>query len=282
MTDNTQLPITAIVSTKNEERAIRTCLEALKPFSQVIVVDSSSSDRTPEIVTSLGHELVQFVWNGSYPKKKQWCLDNLQFRNEWVMFIDADERPTVELLTEIQQVFDSDTIDSISAFDIPLRYIFAGRTLRHGHTVVKRALVRVGAVTFPVIHDLDAPGMGELEGHYQPTTQGRVGRMQKKILHDDPDPVSTWIRRHNGYSDWEAFLRTNPQTAKSVRALRSRQGRLFDRLPGKPVAFFLYSYLARFGFLDGRAGFDYAIALSFYYWLINLKVAEARRNAPQK
>jgi glycosyltransferase involved in cell wall biosynthesis len=273
-----QIPITAIVSTKNEERAIGDCLVNLAPLAQIIVVDSLSEDGTQDIVREMGHELVTFDWNGRYPKKKQWCLDNLDIRHPWVLFVDADERPTEQLLNELRELTTKTVSSACDAYDIPLLYVFSGNELRHGHTVVKRALMKRAKATFPVIDDLAAPGMGELEGHYQPTIDGKVGRLKGRLLHHDPDPVSTWIRRHNSYSDWEAYLRTHADAALSVRRLRSRQGRLFDRIPGKPLAFFGYSYFIKGGFLDGRAGFDYAIALSFYYWLISLKVSEVRRS----
>ncbi|MBX7444914.1 MULTISPECIES: glycosyltransferase family 2 protein [unclassified Arthrobacter] len=277
-----KLPVSVLVQTKNEEIGIGLCLDGLSDFAEVIVVDSNSSDSTVQIVEDRGIKVINFTWNGKYPKKKQWQLDNVTTQYPWVLFIDADETPTPELIEELRsRLIELDT-QRYSAYDIPLDYVFSGRVLKHGHRVFKRALVQREKVSFPVINDLDAPGMGELEGHYQPAVSGSVCRLDSRLLHNDHDPVRTWFDRHNRYSDWEAYLRTNPAVREAAANRRTRQGRIFDVVPFKPFLFFLYSYLFKQGFRDGQAGFDYAFALASYYWQIGLKVREARREASSK
>ena len=273
-----RLPITVLVQTKNEAVGIGACLLGLKDFDEVIVVDSNSTDETKKIALGHGAAIASFTWNGSYPKKKQWQLDNLSTKHKWILFMDADETPSVQLITSIRTLFKEGGQKDLSSCDLQLDYVFAGRVLRHGHRVVKRALVHRDRVQFPIIDDLDAPGMGELEGHYQPESSGQVVTLKGRLLHDDKDPVRTWFDRHNRYSDWEAYLKTNPSIKEQVASRRSTQGRLFDSIPLKPVIFFAYSYFVRAGFLDGRAGLDYAIALATYYWQVGLKVREIDRN----
>lgn len=280
MTDRRPLPVTAIVSTKNESLAIRSCLDHLAEFDQVIVVDSMSADNTVELSRAVsGVEVVDFEWNGSYPKKKQWCLNQLNIRNQWILFVDADEYPTPELLGEIHEIVTCPHPQHV-AYDIPLAYHFQGRRLLHGHQVVKRVLARRDSIRFPELNDLAAPGMGELEGHYQPSVAGSVGMAVARLAHDDPDPLASWIARHNKYSDWEAYLRSHPQLSRDIRRLRSGQGRIFDAVPFKPLLFFIYSYIVKRGFLDGRAGLTYALSLSWYYWTISTKVREHKRVGP--
>lgn len=274
-----KIPITVLVQTKNEEAGIAKCLAALRDFSEVVVVDSNSTDTTPEIATSMGVMLVNFTWNGIYPKKKQWQLENIETKNDWVMFIDADEFPTPALLAELRSRGGEMAERVFAAYDVPLEYVFAGKTLVHGHRVVKRCLLDRTRCRFVAIDDLDAPGMGELEGHYQPVAEGRTAKLHAKLRHDDQDPVRTWFDRHNRYSDWEAFLRTNPRIQTEAAKRRSAQGKLFDKVPFKPLGFFVFAYFVKAGFLDGRAGLDYAFALSSYYWQIDLKVRELRRNS---
>jgi len=274
------IPVTAIVSTKDEEIAITRCLDGLQEFAQVVVVDSMSSDRTVELAKTAGAEVVSFDWNGRYPKKKQWCLENLDISQPWVLFVDADERPDADLLSAMRSLASGS--DSPRAYDLDIAYYFMGRRLKHGHKVVKRALLRPDSVRFPELGDASEKSMGELEGHYQPTVQGSVGTLQGRIEHLDPDPYATWVTRHNKYSDWEAFLRTHPEQMDLVRGLRSRQGQLFDRMPFKPAAFFIYCYVVRLGFLDGRAGYDYAVGLAWYYWLIGVKTREATKQSPRQ
>jgi glycosyltransferase involved in cell wall biosynthesis len=272
-----KIEVTVLVQTKNEAVGIGHCLASLADFDEVIVVDSDSTDGTAELALEHGARVVNFSWNGKYPKKKQWQLDNVPTKNQWILFLDADETPDSTLLESMRHLPAGDAPQAPAAFDIRLDYVFAGRTLLHGHRVVKRSLLNRGRVSFPEMPDLGAPGMGELEGHYQPIARGSVSTIAGRILHDDQDPVRTWFDRHNRYSDWEAFLRTQVGAKGSVARARSRQGRLFDTVPFKPFVFFAYAYVARAGFLDGRAGLDYAVALATYYWQIELKTRELRR-----
>lgn len=275
-----KIPITVLVQTKNEEVGIAACVRALHDFGEVIVVDSDSEDDTKQIATECGAQVVNFTWNGDYPKKKQWQLDNLKTQYEWVLFIDADETPTTELISELRREFPSDRAQPAgAAFDIDLDYVFAGRVLRYGHRVTKRCLLHRSRARFPVVDDIGLPGMGELEGHYQPVADGIVRRLRGRILHNDLDPVNSWFARHNRYSDWEANLRMNAALRNEIASKRTWKGRVFDAVPFKPLMFFTYAYVLRAGFMDGRAGLDYAIALSTYYWQIGLKIREQRRNA---
>lgn len=273
------IPITVMILTKNEETGIAQCIESLRAFDQVVVVDSMSSDRTREIGTSLGAEVVTFEWDGQYPKKKQWMLERAPSRNDWILILDADERPTRSLLDELRNLAPELENKVYAAYDITLDYVYNGRLLRYGHRVVKRSLLDRTRTHFEIIDDLYAPGIGEVEGHYQPVADGPFRTLSGRILHDDQDPIRSWFDRHNRYSDWEAYLRLNPRIADQVNRCRSGQGQVFARSPFKPLMFFLYDYFLKQGFRDGRAGLNYAIALSWYYWLIDVKVAEALHNA---
>ncbi|MCC9197993.1 glycosyltransferase family 2 protein [Arthrobacter sp. zg-Y820] len=265
-----------LVQTKNEERGIAGCLAALEEFDEVIVVDSNSTDRTAELAKEAGATVINFTWDGKFPQKKQWQLTEVDTRNEWLLMLDADEFPTPELARELRAIAE-DPAEIRVAFDLPVAYHFAGVGLQHGHRVVKRSFLRRGMNSFRNIDLLHLPGMGEVEAHYQPEPRGPVGRTTAKLVHNDVDPVRTWFDRHNRYSDWEAFIRTHPDIRGTVRESKSGQGRRFDALPLKPLVFFLYSYVLRRGFLDRRAGFDYALALSMYYWQIGLKSREMQR-----
>jgi glycosyltransferase involved in cell wall biosynthesis len=271
------LPISVVILAKNEARGIAACIERLRAFDDVIVVDSRSDDDTAAIAAAAGARVVQFAWNGKYPKKKQWSLDHAGARHDWVLLLDADETPTSQLVDELRRLVHELEQRRFGAYDIALRYRFAGKFLDHGHRVVKRSLIDRTVTRFPEVGDLDAPGIREVEGHYQPRSEKPVRALSARIEHDDRDPVSTWFERHNRYSDWEAHLRADEVRRRLVADQRTSRGQAFDRVPFKPLAFFLYSYLLRAGFLDGRAGFDYAFALSTYYWQIGVKYRELRR-----
>ena len=274
-----KLPITVIVLTKNEQLAIANCLESVKNFGQILVIDSNSTDQTNQIAHSYGCVTINFDWNGKYPKKKQWSLELSEIENDWVLFLDADERVSRELDFEINDLVNNKRLYEYSAIEIPLSYFFMGKELSHGHKVRKIALLNRNFCFFPVFDDLHVTNMWEVEGHYQPSYAGKLLRLKSKIVHEDPDGLYEYFGRHNRYSDWESELQANSYISKNVRLNRTLQGRIFDRIPFKPLFFFIYSFGIRAGWKDGRAGFNYALALSFYYWQISVKVQERRHLA---
>jgi hypothetical protein len=89
------------------------------------------------------------------------------------------------------------------------------------------------------------------------------------------------MSRHINYAKWEAHLLMNPETKIEVDSSKNGISTWFHKLPLRPFAFFIYSYFMKFGFLDGRAGFDYAFAKSWYYWLSDVIAREKMQNAKQ-
>src|SRR6266566_3486588 len=93
---NTRVPLSVLVPVKNEAANLRDCLASVAFADEIVVVDSASTDGTQEIATAAGARVVQFVWNGKFPRKKNWALENIPWRHEWVLIIDADEWITLE------------------------------------------------------------------------------------------------------------------------------------------------------------------------------------------
>jgi glycosyltransferase involved in cell wall biosynthesis len=273
------IPLTVVILTKDEESAISRCVDSVSGADQVLVVDSNSTDKTVQIAQEKGVEVINFTWNGVYPKKKQWAFENKIIRNDWVLFLDADEAASSTLMSELRHLLEKPQEIKSGAFFVDLDYWFMGKMLRFGHKVRKRALLNRSCCSFPIIDDLHVSNMWEVEGHYQPICNKQVGLLHGRISHLDPDPLFDYFSRHNRYSDWEAELRINARMRESVRKVRTRQGAIFDKFPGKPLLFFLYSYFWKSGWRDGRVGFSYALALSFYYWQISIKVFERKYNA---
>lgn len=225
------IPVSIIIMTKNEERAIATAIASVSRFDQVFVLDSGSTDATSRIAESAGASVVQFCWNGKYPKKKEWALLNLPLANDWVLYLDADEAVTPDLAAEISRVMAADDA-SIGAYEIELDYSFLGHKLRYGHRVAKRALVRRSRTTWPIVDDLDVTSMWEVEGHYQPIVHGRVGALRGRIIHDDPDPLfdyfaTTAIATGRPTSKWARPARrsTPPAPSAAVGMLGYRSNR---------------------------------------------------------
>src|SRR5437660_1268159 len=101
-------PVSVIVPVKNEADNLRRCLPALAWADEVFVVDSQSRDETADVSAALGASVVQFHYGGTYPKKKNWALDNILFRNDWVLIVDADEVVGPELAEEITRRISND------------------------------------------------------------------------------------------------------------------------------------------------------------------------------
>jgi glycosyltransferase involved in cell wall biosynthesis len=269
------IPVSVVVMTKNEERNIEACLRSLARFDEIFVVDSGSTDATCEIATRFGAIVRQFVWNGGYPKKKQWCLEQLPFSHDWVLYVDADERVTPPLVGEVEEL--ATTGFGCAGYFAKLDYVFCGRVLKHGHRVAKLVLFDRHRGRFVDYDDLGAANMWEVEGHYQPAIDGSVSSLRGRILHHDHESLYHWFERHNRYSDWEAVLLLSGKLVHDREAqppFRRIGKRLFERLPARGLVSFVHGYILRLGFLDGRAGFQYALARAFYYWQVTLKARE--------
>ena len=130
------VPVTALLAVKNEEANIARCLAGLTRAERVIVLDSQSTDRTAEIAKAAGAEVVQFDYRGGYPKKRQWALDTLDIRTDWVLLLDADEFAPPKLWDEIAAAI---TIpSSFCGYFIVKGFHFLGRRFRFGGFFVRR------------------------------------------------------------------------------------------------------------------------------------------------
>jgi glycosyltransferase involved in cell wall biosynthesis len=274
---NDRIPVSVIVMTKNEETNIRACLSPITRFAEIFVVDSNSTDSTATIASEMGARVIPFTWDGRYPKKKQWCLDNLPLTYDWVLYVDADEQLSPELVDEIGDLLRS--TPRASGYFLRFDNAFLGKRLRHGLKNFKLVLFNRHNGRFLDYNDLDVATMWEVEGHYQPQVQGELGVLRNRAVHADFRGLHQYFERLNRYSDWEAAIRTKGHitaAGESQLASRALLKRIFHHMPAKSLAMFLYSYIYKGGFLDGREGLAFAIARFFYYWQVSLKIRELR------
>jgi glycosyltransferase involved in cell wall biosynthesis len=276
------VPVSVLVPVKNEARNLPRCLSHLQWADEIYVVDSGSNDATVEIAERHGAAVVQFEFNGTYPKKKNWSLENLPWRNEWVLIIDADEVVPPELAQEIAHVLADPQHDG---YYLNFRYMFLGRWIKHcGYYpvwVLRLFKHRLGRYEkMPV-----RPGSntGDNEAHEHVILDGTAGRLTHDVLHYPYPTIDTWVEKHNRYSNWEAelydrFCEGSDEDARIGRSqrIKRRLKRIYLRLPLRFLVRFVYAYIIRRGFLDGRPGFILCVLLSFYDFLSTAKVYERR------
>ncbi len=265
-----KIPVSVIVVSKNEEHNIDRCLEAVQEFAQIIVVDSHSSDKTCDIARSKGAEIIDFEWNGKYPKKRQWCLDNLNIKYDWVFWVDADEVLTADLIEEIRLLFHGHV--NMAGFFVKGQYVWNGSPLRYGLLNNKLALINRKKLEFPVIDDLDITAMGEIEGHYQPVfkneVNGQIGQLKSYLLHYAYDNKAHWLARHDRYAVWEAEMTKRGAWARDPILWRELLKKLLRKSFLRPYVMFIYSYILKLGFLDSRNGYEFAKSRKKYCDLI--------------
>ena len=265
MTD--KIPVTVIVTTKNEESCIGRCLDALLYFEHVIVVDSQSTDKTCEIARSKGAEVIHYQWDGRYPKKRQWCLDTITISHDWVFWVDADEVVQPELIEEMRALFKGKP--QCAGYFIYGQYVWNGRLLKYGLRNNKIALFNRHKMGFPVVEDLDIDGMGEIEGHYQPVLSDenekfRICQLKNPLLHYAYEDKEGWEERHERYAQWEARMTLRSAWPDDPVAWRQSVKSLLRRSFLRSYVFFILSYILKCGFLDGKDGLWFALS-RFYY-----------------
>ena len=276
------LPVSVIIPVRNEAHNLRRCLESLGGAGETFVIDSQSSDGTAEIARSFGAEVVQFQYSGGWPKKRQWALDTLPLRYEWVLLLDADEALPPELVSEIARAIQNPEIDG---YYIGLEMIFLGRRLRHsGAMFHKLSLFRHAKGRFECRAQDQDTSMCDMEVHEHVIVNGATGKLKQSIIHRNVESLSRYIQKHNAYSNWEARVwneRSRPDEISpaffGTQAQRRRWLRkMFFRWPGSPVIFFFYKYVMCLGFLDGVPGLIYCGLQAVQFFHIKAKIYESK------
>jgi glycosyltransferase involved in cell wall biosynthesis len=269
-----KLPVTVIVSVKNEELNLPHCLDKLSGFSEVLVVDSQSTDRTPQIVAEFGYTLINFEWNGRFPKKRNWTLEHVPIANDWVLFMDADEFLTApfikELGTKIRQT-------QHAGFWIYYNNYFMDSEQKYGLKMRKLALFKKDAGRFEKIEE-DSWSHLDMEIHEHPVITGSVGQFKSTIVHKDYKGLEHYIARHNAYSSWEArrYLQLKAQTDVRFTFRQTLKYKLVTT-GLLPFLYFVGTYIFKLGFLDGISGFYFAKYKAHYFFQIQTKIIELKQ-----
>lgn len=289
----TKLPVSVIVPVKNEEPNLAACLASVAWADEIWVVDSGSTDRTAELAQQLGAQIAQFEYSGGFPKKKNWALANLPLRHEWVLLLDADERVTPELEAEIRQLLNGS--DLADGYYVNRKLIFLGRWIRHcgWYPSWNLRLFKHRLGRFEQLDAEDVEQAGDVEVHEHVVLNGRAAYLKHDLLHEDFKSIFHFVERHNRYSNWEARVYAN--FARGQRGERNIGAALFGaplarkrfikqwwaRLPFRPLLRFLWMYVFRRGFLDGKPGLIFCTLMTMHEAVIGAKLYERELQAAQ-
>lgn len=241
--------ITAIILAKNEEKVIKKAIQSVSFCDEVLVIDDESTDATVQIAQNSGATVISHALNKDFAKQRNWAME--QVKNEWILFVDADEEISADLKLKICNVkLQGDVI----AYAIPRRDFFWEHEMKYGETKQARTkgiirLVKKGGGTWTgAVHETFTP-------------VGVVDRVDAFLDHYSHDSLSSFIHDINIYSTIRA---------KELAALGKQVSIL--ELIFYPFGKFMYTYFLLGGFLDGPAGFTYSFLMSFHSFLVRAKL----------
>ena len=266
--------ITAIILTRDEELNIRGCLESLSWCEDLVVLDSGSTDATVAIAEECKARVYHNPFK-AFGDQRNWALANCELTTDWILFLDADERSTSEFM-EATQAITQNAGENIAGFYCCWKTFLNDKWIRRcdGFPRWQFRLLRRGSATF------------EDFGHSQRETEvnGQIEYLREPYHHF---PFSkgweNWLSRHNNYSTQEALSRLEYQgsvrelfakhPAKRIKYLKT----FVSKIPGWPIAYFFIRFILKGGFLDGFSGLIFCLNMTYYEFLIQIKMAELRQ-----
>lgn len=278
------IQIHAIILTFNEEKHIARCIESIRSqCASVLVVDSDSKDRTCEIAAGLGAEVIVRPWINHATQTNR-AIAACAGKSGWLMRIDADEYLPASSALGLCAFLEKQPLD-VAGVMVRRQMVFLGRRMRWGG-IEPNWQLRVWRA-----------GQGSCAQRWMDeriVVTGQVVRSDIDLVDENLNSLDWWTAKHNGYASREVIdmlvsrglLGAGTGIDRHDAAAQPKRKRLkelvYDRLPVglRPLVFFLYRYVVRLGFLDGRQGYYFHILQAFWYrTLIDAKFEEIMRLA---
>ena len=272
--------ISVLILTRNEEQDLPGCMDSVAWCDDVHILDSESDDRTAEIARQRGATVTTRRFD-TYAAQRNAGM-KLPYRHNWVLVLDADERPTPELCAEMPPAI-AVAPATVSGFRIRRRDFLWGTWLQHAQlSPFYVRLIRVGRVHYT----RDVNEVAEIAGDTAELTQPFDHMPFSK-------GISHWVAKHNHYSTREAELLASREFVRDAslkqalfgpdfHSRRIAQKAIFYAMPGRPIIKWLYMMFFRGAVLDGHAGVMYATLQSIYEYLIEIKSREILRKRASK
>jgi glycosyltransferase involved in cell wall biosynthesis len=273
-----KLPITAVIMSFNEEMNLEECLCSIKDFvAEIILIDCYSTDRTLEIARKYTNKIYQnkFI---NQAIQFNWAIENTDIKNEWILRIDADERWTHEGFAELNKIVENDEVDGVY---VKMKIFFMGRWIKHGG-FYPNYFLRVYKKSKGKMEDRWMDEHIKVDGK---TILSDIDVIESN--YDRQKNISLWTDKHNKYSTREAveflihkYKLKEVDTVADLRGNKTEKKRwlkekFYFKLPLfiRPLLYYFYRYLIKFGFLDGKEGFIYHFLQAFWYrFLVDAKI----------
>ena len=273
------IDVTVVILTKNEEANLPDCIRSVEGFAKrVVVVDSYSDDKTEEVAREMGADFYQnrFV---DYATQFNWALDNTDITTKWTFRLDADERLTPALCKELTALTEKHDADDVNGITMEAWLYFLGRKIKHGcHNKRKLMLFKTG------IGRIENRKMDE----HTVLSSGTSVYAKNRFIHYDFKDLTQWIRKMNWYAtremqDYYDFRNgKQAELGEKDAAISSTRKKKFGFYYKLPLFFrswllFIYNYVFRLGFLDGKEGFVYHwMYHRWYRALVDAKILEQK------
>ncbi|MEW6506651.1 MAG: glycosyltransferase family 2 protein [Bacteroidota bacterium] len=253
-----KVKLSSIIIAKNEEANVRRCLDSQIGVIDdiVLLIDSSSTDNTFNYASEYpGINCEITDWKG-YGNTKNFALSKT--KNEWVLWIDADEEITPELKTEL--LLFKDSAPQFNAYSIARRAYFLGKWIKHSGWYPSK-VVRLFNKNYAAFNNKPV--------HEGLNVQGKISDLKNDLNHFTDPTIEHYFKKLNCY------------TSLAAKELfdKGRKTSICDFLI-RPLFLFLKMYIFKLGFLDGLTGFILALFSSFYVFTKYVKLWELNRNKP--
>ena len=259
--------ISVLIITYNEEVNIKLCLESLFWCNDIVILDSYSNDKTLDIAKKYNVRFYQRSFD-NYANQRNFGLNHIDYENDWLLMLDADEIVPEDLKNEIFKVLEGSARDT-SLFYMRRKDFFWRKWIKYssGYPTWFGRLMKIGHVVV----------LRSVNEEYE--TEGRVGFLKNHLFHYPFNKgLDYWIERHNKYSTSESLVHNDEKielvalfSSNPVKRRKSLKKILY-RMPGRPLVYFFVIYFLRKGFLDGSPGFHFCMLKTFYEYLICCKI----------
>lgn len=284
MADNYCVDATAIIMTKNEEKNIGDCLDSMKGFAKrCVVIDCGSSDRTIEIAKEKGAD-IYFHEFEYYAKQFNWGIDNCDINTEWIIRLDADERFPAELNKELAHIINNDKSGDVNGITIEADYYFLGKCMKHGLTNKRKMM-------------MFKKSCGRIEDKRRDAhsiiSEGVNVNAKHKFIHYDFKNLDAYIKRYNWYAtremqDYIEYINDSKgATYEGDEGIKKQRAKKYGVYYKAPMFFraqlwFLFNYIFKAGFLDGKEGFLFLFFECYWYrMLVDAKIYEQMKTGKE-